>query len=241
MNRSAGLGVAVREFPTDTGPVDYVLFVGGTLCGVGRGEARRYDPVRLLGPGRALYGQRARASHSKRGASPLRICRLRHRDPIPRSCRPGAAVAPPVLLLSARDAAALARGADDDPPAATIDAAALNRASARVSDRRGHEARGLACRRPPARGSRWPRAPARPTPPACSAIGCSSMRSSGACCFSPTAPISSARRGMNSRTFARPAPADPLPNSTTSSGWGRRVSTRMPRSSSRRSSGSIRC
>ena len=34
MNRSAGLGVAVREFPTTSGPVDYALFVGGTLCGV---------------------------------------------------------------------------------------------------------------------------------------------------------------------------------------------------------------
>ncbi len=34
MNRSAGLGVAVREFATASGPVDYALFVGGTLCGV---------------------------------------------------------------------------------------------------------------------------------------------------------------------------------------------------------------
>jgi type I restriction enzyme R subunit len=34
MNRSAGLGVAVREFATSIGPVDYALFVGGTLCGV---------------------------------------------------------------------------------------------------------------------------------------------------------------------------------------------------------------
>jgi len=34
MNRSARLGVAVREFPTASGPVDYALFVGGTLCGV---------------------------------------------------------------------------------------------------------------------------------------------------------------------------------------------------------------
>jgi type I restriction enzyme, R subunit len=34
MNRSAGLGVAVREFGTASGPVDYALFVGGTLCGV---------------------------------------------------------------------------------------------------------------------------------------------------------------------------------------------------------------
>ena len=30
----AGLGVAVREFQTSTGPVDYALFVEGTPVGV---------------------------------------------------------------------------------------------------------------------------------------------------------------------------------------------------------------
>lgn len=30
----AGLGVAVREFPTSTGPVDYALFVEGTPFGI---------------------------------------------------------------------------------------------------------------------------------------------------------------------------------------------------------------
>ncbi len=34
MNLGAGLGVAVREFATASGPVDYALFVGRTLCGV---------------------------------------------------------------------------------------------------------------------------------------------------------------------------------------------------------------
>jgi type I restriction enzyme, R subunit len=34
MNLGAGLGVAVREFATDTGPVDYALFVDRTLSGV---------------------------------------------------------------------------------------------------------------------------------------------------------------------------------------------------------------
>src|ERR1700738_2368984 len=33
-NLGAGLGVAVREFQTTSGPVDYGLFVGGKLCGV---------------------------------------------------------------------------------------------------------------------------------------------------------------------------------------------------------------
>jgi type I restriction enzyme R subunit len=34
MNLGAGVGVAIREFPTDSGPVDYALFVGRTICGV---------------------------------------------------------------------------------------------------------------------------------------------------------------------------------------------------------------
>ena len=34
VNLGAGLGVAVREFATASGPVDYALFVGRTLCGV---------------------------------------------------------------------------------------------------------------------------------------------------------------------------------------------------------------
>lgn len=33
-NLFAGLGVAVREFPTSTGPVDYVFFVDGIPVGV---------------------------------------------------------------------------------------------------------------------------------------------------------------------------------------------------------------
>lgn len=34
LNLSAGLGVAVREYPTDTGPADYVLFVARKAIGV---------------------------------------------------------------------------------------------------------------------------------------------------------------------------------------------------------------
>ncbi|HEX9535279.1 MAG TPA: hypothetical protein VF924_07375, partial [Stellaceae bacterium] len=34
MNLGAGQGVAVREFATASGPVDYALFIGRTLCGV---------------------------------------------------------------------------------------------------------------------------------------------------------------------------------------------------------------
>jgi type I restriction enzyme R subunit len=39
MNLGAGLGVAVREFQTASGPVDYALFVGRTLCGVAEAKA----------------------------------------------------------------------------------------------------------------------------------------------------------------------------------------------------------
>ena len=34
LNLFAGLGVAVREFPTGTGPVDYALFVEGIPVGI---------------------------------------------------------------------------------------------------------------------------------------------------------------------------------------------------------------
>lgn len=41
INLSAGVGVAVREFPTSTGPVDYALFVDGKPVGVI--EAKKTD------------------------------------------------------------------------------------------------------------------------------------------------------------------------------------------------------
>ena len=34
MNLSAGSGIAVREFPLETGPVDYLLYAGGKAIGV---------------------------------------------------------------------------------------------------------------------------------------------------------------------------------------------------------------
>ena len=34
LDLSAGLGIAVREYPTDTGPADYVLFVARNAVGV---------------------------------------------------------------------------------------------------------------------------------------------------------------------------------------------------------------
>lgn len=40
LNLSAGLGVAVREFPTSTGEVDYALFISGTPVGVEEAKRR---------------------------------------------------------------------------------------------------------------------------------------------------------------------------------------------------------
>ena len=34
INLHVGIGVAVKEFQTDVGPADYVLFVDGKPCGV---------------------------------------------------------------------------------------------------------------------------------------------------------------------------------------------------------------
>ena len=39
MNRSAGLGVAVREYPLATGLCDYLLLVAGRACGVVEAKA----------------------------------------------------------------------------------------------------------------------------------------------------------------------------------------------------------
>ena len=34
LNLDAGIGVLVREYPTSTGPVDYMIFINGEPCGV---------------------------------------------------------------------------------------------------------------------------------------------------------------------------------------------------------------
>jgi len=46
INFSAGPGIAVREYPTDTGPADYVLFVNNQACGVI--EAKREDAAQNI-------------------------------------------------------------------------------------------------------------------------------------------------------------------------------------------------
>jgi type I restriction enzyme R subunit len=59
LNPAASLGVAVREFPTSTGPVDYALFVDGKLVGVV--EAKKGDAGENITP---VETQSARYAHS---------------------------------------------------------------------------------------------------------------------------------------------------------------------------------
>ena len=59
LNPSASIGVAVREFPTSTGPVDYALFVEGVPVGII--EAKKEDAGENI---TAVEGQSARYAHS---------------------------------------------------------------------------------------------------------------------------------------------------------------------------------
>ena len=59
INLFAGLGVAVREFPTSTGPVDYALFLEGIPVGIV--EAKRDDVGEDI---TAVEGQASRYANS---------------------------------------------------------------------------------------------------------------------------------------------------------------------------------
>ncbi|MCK4642543.1 DEAD/DEAH box helicase family protein [bacterium] len=60
VNLSAGLGVAVREFPTDSGPADYILFVDKTPVGVIEAK-RKEEGVHLT----VVEGQTSKYAESK--------------------------------------------------------------------------------------------------------------------------------------------------------------------------------
>ena len=60
VNPMASLGVAVREYPTSTGPVDYALFVGGRPVGVI--EAKKDEAGENI---TAVEGQSGRYANSK--------------------------------------------------------------------------------------------------------------------------------------------------------------------------------
>jgi type I restriction enzyme R subunit len=72
LNLAAGIGVAVREYATDTGPADYVLFVNRNAVGVI--EAKKDDAGQNI---TAAEGQTERYANSKlkwrKDNSPLRF------------------------------------------------------------------------------------------------------------------------------------------------------------------------
>src|SRR6266436_460482 len=79
MNLGAGLGVAVREFQTASGPVDYGLFVGRKLCGVIEAKAE----------GTTLSGYSEQASRYSADVPKHRVC-ARKLDVAKPSARAGA-------------------------------------------------------------------------------------------------------------------------------------------------------
>lgn len=93
LNLGAAQGIAVREYPTDTGPADYVLFVNRQAVGVI--EAKRDEAAENI---TTVENQTARYAHAKlkwrKDNSPLpflfestgQIIRFTdERDPVPRS------------------------------------------------------------------------------------------------------------------------------------------------------------
>jgi type I restriction enzyme R subunit len=70
LNLSAGLGIAVREYQTDIGPADYVLFVDKKAVGIIEAK-REEEGVRLS----TVEEQSAQYAHAK--------LRLLNNDPLP--------------------------------------------------------------------------------------------------------------------------------------------------------------
>ncbi len=221
INLGAGLGVAVREFPTASGPVDYGLFVGRKLCGVIEAkpegatlsgfseQAARY--IADL-PKRQIRDEgQVRFEYVASGAETL----FRdHADPDPVSRRVFAFHRPETLERWLKETATLRARLQSMPPivneglrACQTDAvAALERSMLRITR---------------ALWFRWRRARARLSRPARSAIVFWRMPVSGASCSWLTAPISFARRGMNISPIGHPARGGRSRSYTTSRSSGR--------------------
>jgi len=94
MNLGAGLGVAVREFATDSGPVDYALFVDRTLCGVVEAKPEGTtlsgfsdQAARYMGSAPEHLVRREGQVRFEYVASGTEILFRDHADPAPRSRR----------------------------------------------------------------------------------------------------------------------------------------------------------
>src|SRR5713226_8295880 len=94
MNLGAGLGVAVREFQTASGPVDYGLFVDRVLCGVVEAKPEgttlsgfSEQAARYMGSVPDHLVRREGQVRFEYVASPAEILFRDHADPEPRSRR----------------------------------------------------------------------------------------------------------------------------------------------------------
>ena len=132
MNRSAGIGVALREFPTASGPVDYALFVGGTLCGVIEAKPEGTtlsgfadQAARYMGSVPGHLVRRRGQVRFEYVASGTEILFRDHADPAPRSRRVFFFHRPETLRRWLADPMTTRR-------ASAIDATAADRASARI-------------------------------------------------------------------------------------------------------------
>jgi type I restriction enzyme R subunit len=100
LNLGAAVGVAVREYPTDSGPADYVLFVDRQAVGVieAKKDSRRREPDRHRGADRAL---RRRALEMAQGSHAAALPVRGHRPDysLHRWRRPGAPLARSLPLL----------------------------------------------------------------------------------------------------------------------------------------------
>jgi type I restriction enzyme R subunit len=74
VNLNAGIGVAVKEYLTDVGPADYVLFVEGKPCGVI--EAKREEEGHRMNvhEGQASAYANAKLKHLKNEPLPFVSC-----------------------------------------------------------------------------------------------------------------------------------------------------------------------
>ena len=186
---NAGPGIAVREYQTDIGPADYVLFVDQTRGRRHRGQTRRLGPqdhdgrgpIRRLRRGQAQMGQQQRAA-----ALHLREHRRHHA--LYRRARSEAALARGLHLPPARDAGGVAHRKRTSlrarlaghPAAESLQACATARSPrSRIWKHRS---------RPTgrARWFRWRPARAKPSPPSPPSIACSSTPMPSASCSSST-------------------------------------------------------
>ena len=148
MNVGSGQGIAVREFQTASGPVDYALFVDRRLCGV----------IEAKPEGRTLSGFPVQAERYMAGApeylvreagqvrfeyvaSPTEILFRDHADPAP-------CLASGFRLPSSGDALAMAEGARDAAAPAPVHAAPEPRGPPRLPGRGDQRRRSIAGAKP---------------------------------------------------------------------------------------------